>query len=335
VLRSVRGLRVVWSTSLTRLFGIESPIVSAPMDKVAGGELAAAVSRAGGLGLIGGGYGGQDWLSAQFDLAEPARVGCGFITWSLAEQPQLLDLALEHRPVAVMLSFGDPAPFAEQITGSGVRLICQAQDRAQACRALQAGADVLVAQGSEAGGHGYGPRSTLTLVPEIVDLVASHGLEMPVLAGGGIADGRGLAAALMLGAAGVLVGTRFYATTEALSTPEARDRVVAASGDDTCRTTIYDQLRGYGWPAGHTMNVLRNALTDRWENAEPDLQRELEDTVAEYRAAVAARDYTIANVTAGQAAGLIDTITPAADVVTGMAQQAIAALFNPEGGSFG
>jgi nitronate monooxygenase len=323
-------LLVVLSTSLTQLFGIGYPIVSAPMDAVAGGELAAAVSRAGGLGMIGGGYGDEDWLSVQFELADQARVGCGFITWSLAEQPRLLGLALQHRPAAVMLSFGDPAPFAKKITTAGVRLICQVQDRTQAEQAVQAGADVVIAQGSEAGGHGYGPRSTLTLVPEIVDLVASHGVDVPVLAAGGIADGRGLAAALMLGAAGVLVGTRFYATAEALSTPESQDRVVAASGDDTYRTTIYDQLRGYRWPAGHTMNVLRNALTARWEGAESDLQQDLEDTITEYRDAVTARDYTIANVTAGQAAGLVDTVTPAGDVVTSMAEQAILALSNPE-----
>ncbi|WP_278248615.1 NAD(P)H-dependent flavin oxidoreductase [Mycobacterium decipiens] len=313
------------STALTRMFGIDYPIVSAPMDVIAGGELAAAVSRAGGLGLIGGGYGDRDWLAQQFDLAAGTPVGCGFITWSLARQPQLLDLALQREPVAVMLSFGDPAAFADRIKSAGARLVCQIQDRAQAERALQVGADVLVAQGSEAGGHGCGPRSTLTLVPEIVDLVTARGADTPVVAAGGIADGRGLAAALMLEAAGVLVGTRFYATIEALSTPQARDRLVAATGDDMCRTTIYDQLRGYPWPDGHTMSVLRNALTERFEGTELDLRHD-DDTITKYRQAVTAHDYTIANVTAGQAAGLVDAVVSAAAVVTGMAQQAATAL---------
>src|SRR5699024_221461 len=165
--------------------------------------------------------------------------------------------------------------------------ICQVQNRAQACEALDAGADVLVAQGSEAGGHGYGTRSTMTLVPELVDLVATRDTTVPVLAAGGIADGRGLAAALLLGAAGVLVGTRFYATTEALSTPGAREEVVAATGDDTWRTTVYDKLRRLPWPEGHTMSVLRNALTDRWEDAEHELPAQLEPAITEYRAAVA------------------------------------------------
>lgn len=314
------------STALTGLFEIEVPIVSAPMDAVAGGELAAAVSRAGGLGLIGGGYGDRDWLARQFDLAEETPVGCGFITWSLHRQPRLLDLALARRPVAVMLSFGELEPFAAAIAESSARLICQVQNRTQAEHALRAGAEVLVAQGSEAGGHGYGPRTTMTLVPELVDLVAVRGSEVPVLAAGGIADGRGLAAALMLGAAGALVGTRFYATTEALSTPPAQAHVVAAGGDDTCRTTIYDRLRRYPWPRGHTMNVLRNALTERWQGAEHELDHELDAAIAEYHRALDARDYTSANVTAGQAAGLVDRVASASEVVTSMAEQASAAL---------
>ncbi|MGH3958002.1 NAD(P)H-dependent flavin oxidoreductase [Mycobacterium sp.] len=313
------------STSLTQLLGIDYPIVSAPMDMVAGGELAAAVSDAGGLGLIGGGYGNAKWLTRQFDLAAGSAVGCGFITWSLAQQPRLLDLTLEREPVAVMLSFGDPGSFATTIKSAGARLICQIQDRVQAERALQVGADVLVAQGSEAGGHGFGPRSTLTLVPEIVDLVDARGAGIPVLAAGGIADGRSLAAALMLGAAGVLVGTRFYATREALSTPQARDQLIAANGDDTCRTTIYDQLRGYPWPSGHTMSVLRNSLTDRFDGTEREMLH-AEDSISEYSRAVTARDYAIANVTVGQAAGLVNAVVSAAEVVTGMAQLAAGTL---------
>ena len=314
------------STPLTSLLGIEFPIVSAPMDAVAGGELAAAVSAAGGLGMIGGGYGDAEWLTRQFDLAGGSRVGCGFITWSLARQPHLLDLALRRRPVAVMLSFGDPGEFAEAIKATGALLICQIQDRDQAERAMTVGADVLVAQGSEAGGHGYGPRSTLTLVPEIVDLVATRAAGIPVVAAGGIADGRGLAAALMLGAAGVLVGSRFYAATEALSTPQARAEVVAATGDDCCRTTIYDQVRDYPWPTGHTMNVLDNAFVARWRGAQATLADSLGSARTEYHRAVTDRDYTIANVTVGQAAGLIGAVRSAAQTIAEMTDQAQAVL---------
>lgn len=315
------------STSLTHMFELDYPIVSAPMDLVAGGRLAATVSAVGGLGLIGGGYGNATWLTQQFDLAAGSPVGCGFITWSLAQQPELLDLALERGPLAVMLSFGDPSAFAHAIHSAGSRLICQVQNLAQAEQALQAGVDVLVAQGAEAGGHGLGPRSTLTLVPEVVDLVAARGTDTPVLAAGGIADGRGLAAALMLGAAGVLVGTRFYATAEALSTPPAQDLVVAATGDDICRTTLYDQLRRYPWPAGHTMSVLRNALTDRYKSASLDLPT-LADTITEYSQAISGGDYTVANVTVGQATGLVKSNVSAAEVVARMAHEAITTLTN-------
>src|SRR6185436_8823888 len=100
-----------WSNRLTQALQIEHPILLAPMDLVASGKLASAVSQAGGLGLIGGGYGDAEWLEQEFTAAGNARVGCGFITWSLAQKPELLDVALDHRPVAVMLSFGDPSPF--------------------------------------------------------------------------------------------------------------------------------------------------------------------------------------------------------------------------------
>lgn len=296
------------------------------MDGIAGGELAAAVGRAGGLGMIGGGYGDATWLKREFARAEGAPVGCGFITWSLRRQPELLDIALSHRPVAVMLSFGDPSLFAGTVKASGAPLLCQIQDVEQARRALDAGADVLVAQGSEAGGHGFGARTTLTLVPEIVDLVAASGAHVPVLAAGGIGDGRGLAAALMLGASGVLAGTRFYAAAEALSTTEARQRLVSATGDGTCRTTVYDLVRGYDWPAGHTMSVLANEFTARWHGAEADLRDHLDDVAPEFRQAVAARDYDTANVTVGQAAGVISAVVSAADIVTSMAEQAESAL---------
>ena len=139
---------------LTRTLGIEHPVLLAPMDLISGGQLAAAVSQAGGLGLLGGGYGENEWIEHEWARAGNAPIGCGFITWSLAKRPELLNVALAHRPVAVMLSFGDPRPFASAIHAAGARLICQVQTGAQALEAREAGADVIVAQGTEAGGHG-------------------------------------------------------------------------------------------------------------------------------------------------------------------------------------
>ena len=211
-------------TRLTGSFGIRHPIVLAPMDPASGGALAAAVSAAGGLGLIGGGYGDPDTLEAEFAKAGNQRVGCGFITWSMARSPALLHMALAHRPAAMMLSFADPAPFAAAIHLAGVPLICQVHNLDHARRALAAGAAVLVAQGTDAGGHGLTTRGTISLVPSVVDLVARERPDVLVLAAGGIADGRGIAAALMLGADGVLLGTRFWATQEALIHPAAKAR---------------------------------------------------------------------------------------------------------------
>ena len=187
-------------TALTDTLDIRHPVLLAPMDLVADGKLAAAVSSAGGFGILGGGYGDETWLKKELDVAGKARVGVGFITWSMARQPRLLDVTLERKPAAVMLSFGDPAPHADRIKRAGALLICQVQTAAMAKDAVAKGADIIVAQGTEGGGHG-GSVSTMPLVPAIVDAV---GNSVPVVAAGGIADGRGLAAALMLGASGVL-----------------------------------------------------------------------------------------------------------------------------------
>ena len=142
------------TTRLTKKLNIEHPILLAPMGTASGGKLAAAVSAAGGLGLIGGGYGDAEWLEREFKAAGNTRVGCGFITWSMAKKPHLLDQVLAHAPAALMLSFGSPLPFAARIKARGVPLICQIQTMTHAREAVAAGADIVIAQGAEAGGHG-------------------------------------------------------------------------------------------------------------------------------------------------------------------------------------
>ncbi len=265
-------------TRLTEKLGITHPVLLAPMDNIAGGRLAAALSDADGLGLIGGGYGDEDWLEREFAAAGNQRVGCGFITWSLAKKPHLLDLVLAHRPAAIMLSFGDPRPFASRIEAAETLLICQVQSRDDVLRALDCGSKIIVAQGTEAGGRGGG-RSTLSLVPAVVDLVARRAPEAMVVAAGGIADGRGLAAALTLGAEGVLVGTRFYATVESLGHENARARILASSGEDTVRTSIFDTVRGYEWPGGITGRALRNDFAERWNGREREMTRLVKEDV--------------------------------------------------------
>jgi len=219
-------------TALTEAFGLAYPIVLAPMGQVAGGRLAAAVSNAGGLGLVGGGYGDPDWLVRELGLVRAATDrpwGVGLITWHAT--PAAVELALRAHPAAFLLSFGDVRPLAPAIKDAGCALICQVQDVEAARAAAAAGADFVVAQGSEAGGHGA-IRATLPLVPAVVDAVAP----VPVLAAGGIADGRGLAAALMLGAHGAMVGSRFAAAGESLAHEQAKARIVAARAAATSWT---------------------------------------------------------------------------------------------------
>lgn len=312
------------TTPVTQLLGISHPILLAPMDRYADARLTAAVSAAGGFGILGGGYGDEQWLARELDLLEQsqARFGVGFITWSMAKQPKLLDLALERKPAAVMLSFGDPKPFADRIKRTGTILICQIQSVALAKEAVAAGADVLVAQGTEAGGHGIS-RGLISLVPEVVDVI---GTSMPVVAAGGIADGRGLAAALMLGASGVLMGTRFYATQEAAGAQAAKERIRAATGDDTLRSIVFDISRRLWWPAPFTGRCLRNAHADRWFGREIELMRHLDEESAKYTAAREAGNFDIAAVIAGEAAGLIHDIPSAHDVIERVVHEASALL---------
>lgn len=293
-----------------KVLGTERPLVLAPMGFVSGGALAAAVSAAGGLGLIGAGYGDAQWMREQFRAAGGARVGVGFITWSLARRPELLDVALEHRPAAVMLSFGDPAPFADRIRRAGAKLILQVQDLETARQALAARPDALVAQGTEAGGHG-GARSLFALLPAVKKIAG----KIPVLAAGGICDASGFAGARALGAEGVLVGTRFFASDESLAAPEAKQRVVAADGDATLRTTVFDVVRGYDWPARFTGRALRNAFSETWHGREQELRRELSDEAARYRQAAQRRDYDTAVIFAGEGVDLIDSVLPAREIV--------------------
>jgi len=309
-------------TRLTEFFGIEHPILSAPMALISGGRLAAAVTSSGGLGFIGGGYGDSDWLQREFGLADGKRVGCGFITWSLARKPELLDETLERQPATIMLSFGDLQPFAEHIHAAGVPLMAQVQTLDHARQALDAGAEILVAQGGEAGGHGMTVRSTFTLVPDVVDLAAERAPETLVLAAGGVADGRGLAAALVLGADGVLMGTRFWATPEALVSPRAHQRAVGASGDNTYRTRVYDVVRRLDWPPEYNERALSNPFVDGWHGNEAAMLSSLPDAVSTFEAAVAAEDFDAAAILVGEAIGRIDSVRPAADIVVDMAAEA-------------
>lgn len=298
-------------TALTGKFGLECPIVLAPMGNVSGGRLAAAVSNAGGLGLLGGGYGDPAWMHNELSVvkAETARPwGVGLITWHATDE--IVELALSYEPHAFMLSFGDPRPYAPAIKTAGCALICQVQDVEDARSAKAAGADFIIAQGTEAGGHGAA-RATLPLVPAVVDAVTPT----PVLAAGGIVDGRGLAAALMLGAQGVLMGTRFYAANEALGHQRVKGHIIAAKGSDTQRTRVFDIVREYYWPEPYTGRALRNAFLERWDGREEELVAALDTEIPNFQAAVEAGDVDTTMVWASEAIDLISEVAPADELV--------------------
>jgi nitronate monooxygenase len=305
---------MAFCTKLTELLQIKHPILLAPMGFISGGALASAVTEAGGLGLIGLGYGNQEWLDREYLAAGNSRTGCGFITWSLDRQPHLLDRALAHRPAAVMLSFGDPKPYAAPIKEAGAALICQVQTLSEAEKAVEIGADIVVAQGTEAGGHGS-IRSTLPLVPAVADIVEQKNKDVVVVAAGGIADGRGLAAALTLGAHGVLLGTRFLAADEALVSSKVRAKVVAGSGDHTIRTRVFDIARRLDWPRHYTGRVLQNAFSSQWHGRESALEKNIDAEAARYAKATEADDIDTRVIFAGEAIDLIHKASPAREIV--------------------
>lgn len=314
-------------------FGLSTPVALAPMALASGGALAAACAHAGALGLVGGGYGDLAWTQREYTLAHAAtatgRIGCGFISWKLAEDASALDWVLdqptEHLPRAMMLSFGDPRPYAQRIARSGAALICQIQRLDQVEQAVEAGAQVIVAQGAEAGGHGMNAlngRATFTLVPELADWLARHAPGTLLLAAGGVADGRTLAASLALGADGALVGSRLWATQESLAPAGAKALAVATDGDGTARTPIFDVLRRKNWPVPYDFRAIRNPLHRQWEDRLDALIAAPEAARAEYDAGVQTGDFTRAHATVGEGVGLVHDVPPAAEVLARMDQQA-------------
>ena len=317
------------ATRLTRRFEIQHPILCAPMGMITGGKLAGAVSSAGGLGILGGGYAGtvgnEPDLDEQYRAAGNVPIGIGFITWAAQKVPQVVDWAIARKPACLFLSFGDPAPFARKARDAGIAVVCQTQTMRHVREALDAGAMAIVAQGAEAGGHG-GRRATLPFVPEVKDYLTKHAPDVLLIAAGGIADGRGLAASLMLGADGVLVGTRFWAAEEALTAPAMVARAVAADGDQTVRTAAVDHLRGVPWPDEFSFRVMRNAVTDQWAEREHETRLKPGAMKAQYIDARARGDLEVLPTVAGEAIGMIGARLPAAEIVAAMVREAEAAL---------
>jgi NAD(P)H-dependent flavin oxidoreductase YrpB (nitropropane dioxygenase family) len=310
------GLR----TPLCDVLGIAVPIGNAGM---AGGtaraKLAAAVAEAGGLGGLGGIYReGPEYLRQQIramrDLTQrPFSVNLWVFLLDAA--PQFLDVCIEEGVESVTLSFGDPGDYARRAKNAGMRVLHQVQTVAGAKRAAEAGVDVIVAQGGEAGGH-TGGVATMALVPQAVDV--SRGI--PVIAAGGIADGRGLVAALALGAQGVIMGTRFVAADE--STPEAyghREHILTSTADDTVYTDVFDIMDGMQWPQGISGRTIRTPFSDEWHGREAELREHRHAIIDEGGGVVPERAHS---AYAGQSAGLVHEVKPARAIIDDVMREA-------------
>jgi nitronate monooxygenase len=285
------------------------------MARISGGELAGAVAAAGGLGMIGlGGATDTDFIAREGEIARGrGRWGYGLMCWALERRPELLDAVLDAKPHVVALSFGDPAPWVERVQAAGARAVSQVQDAASARQALEAGVDAVVAQGTEAGGH-TGGVGTLPLLQIVLELAAER--HVPVLAAGGIATGRGVAAVIAAGAQGAWIGTLFAATHEAMRSDEDKRRLVDADETQTVLTRVYDVAQDIPWPERFPGRALRAPFTDRWHGHEDELGASRESAAAE----MGEYDY------AGQGVGAIHRIEPAGALVEHLAREAEWAL---------
>jgi len=312
------------STWLTDRLGLTVPVVAAPMAGVSGGELAAAVSAAGGLGMVGvGPAADESWVREQLRLASgPGRpYGVGLLAWSLPDQPAVLDLLLAdtadqpwRRPALVSVSFGVYAPYVRPLQEAGIAVATQAGTVADARAAQDAGVDVVVARGSEGGGHGRDQVATLPLLQAVLDRV-----HLPVLAAGGIGTSRGLAAALAAGAAGAWAGTAFLTCREALTADAVAAHLAGVEETGTAYGTVFDTASAAGWPAEFGGRAVRNEFFDTWRGREAELATD-QQALQRFRSAREAVDLSAMAVYAGQGVGLLDgSRPPAAAVVAELA----------------
>ncbi len=300
-------------TYLTTSWGLRYPIIGAPMAYVGRGRLARAVSQAGGLGMIGiGSTESVEFLAREAALARGAdqgRFGIGMHAWAMESRPDLLDAAIQAHPFLISLSFGSPAPYVERLHQHGIVLATQVNARVEAIQAAQAGVDLIVVQGTEAGGHVSGEVSTLPLLQAVLDAV-----QVPVIVAGGIASPRGVAAALAAGAEGVWVGTCLLASPECENTEQARARIVQAQETETILTRAFDIAQGLAWPPEYPGRALRNRFTEQWHSRTDELPQDssARQNLAE---AIAIKNYDLAYIYAGEAVGLVQQERPAAEVI--------------------
>ena len=299
------------------LLGIDLPILQAGMSTYTTPELVAAVSNAGGLGIIGALGRSPDELREEIGKVRELTsrpFGVNHVVSQI--DAGAIDVTLELRVPVLSLSWGRAADLARRAHDAGIKVLHQVNSPEEAGQVAADGADVIVAQGTEGGGH-VGGMSTLPLVPQVVDVVNG----VPVVAAGGIADGRGLAAALMLGAQGALIGTRFLATPEARGRGHSKDVILNALGSQTVASKFFDDVLGIRWP-GALVRSIRNPLLDRWAQRQQDWALAVDQIRPSLEAAMAAGDFVLA----GESAGMIHDIVPAGELVERIAREAEALL---------
>jgi nitronate monooxygenase len=299
-------------TWLTETFDLTVPVVGAPMAGPGESALAAAVSAAGALGMVGvNASRSAEWVREQATaVAESgAAYGVGLMAWVLERDSAQLEAVLDVRPALVSVSFGRFEPYVDRLAEAGIRVAVQAGNVEEALRAERAGADLVVARGGEGGGHGRDEVATLPLLQAVLDRVAA-----PVVAAGGIGSARGLAAVLAAGAVGAWVGTAFLTTVEAGNTAAARRRLLAADETATSYGRVFDTAQRLGWPEEYGGRGLRNAYFDRWRDRLDDLAHD-DDAAAELASAQKDQDFDTAYLYAGQGVGLLTEERTAADVL--------------------
>src|SRR6266508_3295278 len=313
------------TTRASALFGIEHPVVLGGMGSGTSPELVAAVSNAGGLGIQGCAGRSASEIGALADAIRRSTskpFGLNLLLFLASEDA--VDAVLAARPPVVSSAWAWPETDLRTLFARahdvGATVVHMVSTVHEAQRAAEAGADAIVAQGTEGGGH-VGLMGTMALVPQVVRAVAP----VPVLAAGGIATGEGLAAAMALGAEGVLVGTRFLATPEAPVADGFKKAILASDGHDTVLTEIPDIARGRVWPGAYS-RVVRNRLIETWAGREGELRARRGEVGPAMVRAFQAGDAEGAPLFIGQDAGVIDAIVPAAELVTRMVAEAEAAL---------
>ncbi len=318
-------------TRLTDLLDLQYPVISAPMARSSGGELASAVSIAGGLGTFGGAHPpsnpiGPDYIREQISLIRERTeqpFGVGFITHLIEHYPQNFELVIDENVPVVLLSFADPRPWLRKIKAKGATAICQVQTLDAARIAVEEGADVLAIQGNEAGGH----TGAVNLLPFLTQALEAFP-DKPIVAAGGIASGRGLAAVLAAGADGAWIGTAFQAVIEATEVSSTvRDFILQSDGQDTVRNTVFDIL-GYHafqnprWPEGIAMRTRRNKFLDAWHGNEEELLDNIDELAEIYQKEAEADNPDVTPYLYGESAAFVQRVQTAEEFMNTICREA-------------